>query len=143
VAIITKSSDDARLVRWMAGSVTAATWFVGTASWLVRGLNVADAATLGGMSALGGFLAWLIYHALSRRNNGIAIFGMAAIGALPPSHYVMSSPNEAFARQAVIIVGLVILAAAIGAFYRIRIGQNKRPTQSPLWDAEVDRPGPG
>jgi hypothetical protein len=143
VAIITKSSDDARLIRRLAIWSSAVMWFIGTASGLVRGLNVANAATLGGMIALGGLVAWLIYHALSRRNNGIAIFGVAAIGALPSSHTVVSSAGEAFAREAVTIVGVVITSAGIGACLRSRGGQDKRPTQSPLWDAEVDRPGPG
>ena len=55
----------------------------------------------------------------------------------------MSNPYQEFANQAVIVVLMAVGAAAFGAFDRIRGGQNKRPTQSPLWDAEVDRPGPG
>ncbi len=95
-----------------------------------------------GHSTLGGLLAWLIYHALSRRNDGLAILIVAFIGALSTSQTEMFSPDEEFAKQSVNIIGLAIVAAAFGAFVRIRGGLNVRPTQSPLWDAEVDWPEP-
>ncbi len=130
-------------MRWFAVSISAATWFIGTLCALVRGLNVADSVALGGMSALGGLLAWLIYHALSRRNDGLAIFIVAFVGALSTTQTEMISPDEEFAKQSVNIVGLTIVAAAFAVFFRIRGGQRVRPTQSPLWDNDVDWPGPG
>ena len=143
MASITSSSDEARGMKWFAVSISAATWCIGTLCALVRGLNVADSVALGGISALGGLLAWLIYHALSRRNDGLAILIVAFIGTLSTSQTEMISPEEEFAKQSVNIVRLAIVAAAFGAFSRFRSGQYERPTHSPLWDAEVDRPGPG
>ena len=46
-----------------------------------RGQPLSHAATVAAVAALGGLITWAIYHAISRRDDGMAIF-VLALGAL-------------------------------------------------------------
>ena len=69
MAIITKSTVDAHLIRRMAVRMSPVTWFIGTVSCVGSGPERRRLGDACGHGRLGAFLAWLIYHALNRRNN--------------------------------------------------------------------------
>ncbi len=139
VAIITKSGVDARLMRRMLLRTSVVLWLIVTASRLLRGMNVADAAACGGICTLGAFVAWLIYRALRPRSYGHWIFVVAGPMSFCRTPNTMSILYYELGMQAISVVAMVILAAA---FETIPSEQTIQPKQSLLWDAEVDQPEP-
>jgi hypothetical protein len=130
-------------IRWSAVWMTAVVWVIGTVMITrLQGQTVARAAALAGLSALGGLVAWMIYHAISRRNDGLAIIMTALLGTVASSQRAIGPLKEEIAECAVRIVIFISMAVVFGAFLRNRPKRREQPIDSPLWDADFDRPIP-
>ena len=69
-------------IRWIAIAMTAWAWVIEIVVLTkFRGQPLSHAATVAAVAALGGLITWAIYHATSRRDDGMAIF-IRALGAL-------------------------------------------------------------
>jgi hypothetical protein len=62
-------------IRWMAIAMTPWAWVIGSVVLTQsRGQPLPHAATVAAVGAFGGLITWAIYHAISRRDDGLAIF---------------------------------------------------------------------
>ncbi len=128
----------------MALCATALLWVFGTLMVAqVHGQTLVGAATIAAVSALGGLIAWAIYHTISRRNNGLGIFTLAATVTLTTSHQNVLPLNEALTQQASAVVILALTSVVFGLMSRERPKGQGHTAGSPLWDAELDPPSPG
>jgi hypothetical protein len=67
-------------IRWMAIAMTPWAWVIGIVVLTQRrGQPLSDAATVAAVGALGGLITWAIYHAISRRDDGLAFFIFALV----------------------------------------------------------------
>jgi len=125
-------------IRWMAIAMAPFMWVVGTvAITQARGHPLPQAATVAAVGAPGGLIAWAIYHALSRRNDGLAIF-ILALGV--QNHTAILSLRGAVAVQIVSLLVTASLAVVSGLLVREPREPGVQPNDSPLWDPEIDPP---
>ncbi len=136
-------------IRWMATWITVLVWIIVTMMARVQGQTLAHASTIALVTVVGGLIAWVIYHTISRRNNGVGIFILAVAGAIPARDQIILSLNEELTRRT---FALTVLASAsfvygllhrYGVFVRRSRKANEQTDRSPLWDAEVDPPSSG
>jgi len=114
----------------------------------VPGQTLAGAATIAAATTIGGLIASAIYVAISRQNDGWAIFMMMALmGSMPSSDQIALPLTDEITKRAVNLLILAMLSVAMGLcvrwLNRARRSGNEATAQSPLWDAEVDPPSPG
>jgi hypothetical protein len=136
-------------IRWLAILMTLWTCALGTMMAMEAGRGFRSAATLATVSALGGLIAWAVYHLISRRNGGLGIFFMALVGTWDLRRPVIPPFEEALTDRALAIV-IMALVSVFGALVSVLFGLLARrhqkadgqPILSPLWDAEIDRPCP-
>jgi hypothetical protein len=137
-------------IRWTAIGATPWTWVTGIVVLTqFYGQPLSHAAIVGAVGAISGLITWAIYHAISRRDDGIIIFAFA-LSAATRDH---SSVKQAVV--AVIATGLATLSVAlvflllgkslrivfsplIRALFRKARADNSHATHSPLSDPEVD-----
>ncbi len=118
--------------------MTASTWVIGTVMMAqIQGLT--RAAIIAAVGILGGLILWTIHASLSRRTNGLAGFMIMALGTgvgqrdILPLKVVLTS-------QATAIVILSLVSSVFALLVRKPQKSDGQPTDSPLWDAEVDPP---
>ena len=96
-------------IRWTAIAMTPYAWVIGilvlTQS---RGQPLSHAAPVAAVAAFGGLITWTIYHAISRRDNGMAIFILALCALIMAD---IRSVREAVVSQ--IAMGLAALFAVL------------------------------
>jgi hypothetical protein len=109
----------------------------------VQGQSMAGAATIAVVSALGGLVAWVIYHMISRQNDGMVVIMMALFGITPKSGQMALTLNDEVTRQAVAFFILASMSVVMALFVRWRQKSEKATGRAPLWDAELDRPSHG
>ena len=141
-------------IRWMAIAMTPWSWVIGIVVLTQRlGQPLSHAAMVAAVGALSGLITWAIYHAISRRNDGLGLFIIALVNAV--------NMQDLSVRAAVVVqiaVGLAILSLLLvfipllGKLLRIAFVPLirvlfRRPrvddgqaTHSPLSDPEVDQP---
>jgi hypothetical protein len=135
-------------IRWMAIWVAAWLWvFEIYVLAQVRGQTLAGAATIAAATALGGLIAWAIYHALSRRNDGLMIFILASVGTVPRSDQIALPLTNELTQRVAHFISLAMLSVAMGLgvrwLNRERRSGKKATARSPLWDADIDNSTPG
>jgi hypothetical protein len=121
------------------GSCVVGTYLVAQ----VQGQSMAGAATIAVVSALGGLVAWVIYHMISRRNDGMVVIMMALFGITPKSGQMALSLNDEVIRQAVAFFFLASTSVVVALFVRRTRKGEEATGRAPLWDAELDRPSHG
>jgi hypothetical protein len=132
-------------IRRMALCMTVVGWALGTAviSWRNDRI-LGSAATLAALNALGGLIAWAIYHTISRRNDGLAIVIMAVFW----DAHARRNPTLLNDLTNSIVPLVVMASTSLVVSLLVRYGQFVRESRkgrgqkdsSPLWDAEIDRP---
>jgi hypothetical protein len=128
----------------MAIVLTVESCFIGT--YLVAQVqrqSMAGAATIALVNALGGLIAWAVYHVISRRNDGMVVIMMAVLGLTPRSGQMALPLNDEVTRQAVAFFILASMSVVMALFVRWRQKSEKATGRAPLWDAELDRPSHG
>ncbi len=131
-------------IRWVALAQAATQWLLGLyALAQTRGQTLSGEAILAAAAAVGGLIAWAIYHAISRRNDGLVILMMALLFNLPRPDSIALPLREELTKQSFPFIILVMLSIIVGLYNRERRNREKSPQSSPLWDAEVDPPSPG
>ena len=82
MAARSKSTSSHSQIRWMAIAMTLWSWVIGIVFLTQsRRLPLSQAAAVAAVSCLGGLITWAIYHAISRRDDGMAFF-IFALGGL-------------------------------------------------------------
>jgi hypothetical protein len=122
----------------MVSVMTALTWLSGTVGFSqFHSQSLTRAATVAAVRAVGALVVWSVYIATSRQKDGserilLAIF-LVGLVSLSPGH-------SGILGEATFILFLVFSMALAGLLVR-RLGKaGGRPTNSPLWDAEMDPP---
>ncbi len=106
-----------RIALWM----TPWAWVVGTAIIaLVDKQSVLRAAAVAAVGALGGLIVWAIYHAISGRNDGLAIFIMALTATVAPSRQMVHPLKDELIKGVMSSVILAVMSVVIGLFLRER-----------------------
>jgi hypothetical protein len=103
----------------------------------VRGQTLAGAATIAAANALGGLIAWAIYHAISRRNDGLMIFIFAFLGTVPRSDQIALPLTDELTKRAVDLNILAIVSVAMGLLNRWLYRERRKgaTARSPIRDA--------
>ncbi len=126
--------------RCLAIGSAALTWVIGTViGTQVQGQDLKSATTVAAVGALGGLLAWMVYHTISRQNNGLVIFVWSLVGM--NSRHILAW-NAALRDRFLMIAILMPICGLCGLLCREARKGDARPADSPLWDAEVDPPCP-
>jgi hypothetical protein len=120
----------ASVVVWLMGTVMLACFY---------GQNFGRASTVAGVSALGALVAWVIYHAISQRNDGIMIIIIATSGLGPTRGPMLRSLNDELTLRVLLGVVTCTLSIVFGLVLRKSGKHRGQSTDSPLWDADVDR----
>jgi drug/metabolite transporter (DMT)-like permease len=107
------------------------------------GLPLTQAATIAVVGALGGLMCWALYHAISRRDDGLLISIMALNLTAAPNPQVGHPLKGELTFRVILIVILAAMSVVFGLFLREPRKGEGQSTVSPLWDAEVDPPSPG
>jgi hypothetical protein len=142
-------------IRWLAVWMTPCTWVIGIVVLTQsRGHPLSHAATVAAVGAIGGLITWAIYHAITRRDNGMAIF-IVALCALSNTRDTLSVKEVVVLQIAmglatlsvsVVFVPLlpkllrIVFVPLLRVLFRKPRLDNGQATHSPLWDPEVDPP---
>jgi hypothetical protein len=115
------SSSPRTEVRQLAVVMIAICW-IGALVYLMatKGEPFPRAAALASVGATGGFLIWVTYHIISRRNDGILVFVSGLIVAICPAKD--SSLGQELARCVVDVVPMILLEGTTGSF----LGEEQR-----------------
>ena len=127
-------------IRWMAIVMTPWAWVLGTVmSVQFYGQTLNRGAIVAAVGALGALLAWASYHAISRRNDGLAIF--IVVLSATCFHPLPTLPlSQVVTMQTFVIVVLAVGFSAFGVIFRAPREGDGKTTGSALWDAELDSP---
>lgn len=137
--MIAKSGlSESRLsIRLLATATGALVWLIGTAMLMrLYGQPFPRAAILACISATAALLAWVNYHAISRRNDGLAIIMLSPFAAFQGARL----PIKEFAASQIVL--LAVLSSLAGVLARVLykpLASNGKPSGSPLYDSEYDR----
>ena len=125
-------------IRWMAIVMTPWMWVVGSVIlMLYGGQPLHHAVPIGAMGALGGLIAWAIYHGISHRNDGLGIFIMALVAQNQPA---IRTLRAAVAIQIISIIIISALAVAFSSIIRKPQRDEGKATDCALRDPEFDLP---
>ena len=114
----------------MAIWTTSLVWVVGTlAMAIVVGQTPARAAAVAALTSLDGLIAWIIYHAISRRNDGLLLIMMPVLGLGARCHAALPLKEE-LARWAVSVVVWASVSFGLGLYLRDRPKGRGRPSSS-------------
>jgi hypothetical protein len=154
VGASSKNTSSHAPIRWMAVAMTPWTWVVGIVLLTqFRGQPLLHAAMVAAVGAFGGLITWAIYHAISRRDDGMAIFILAGCALITP--YTMSVMEAVLRQIAMSLAALFVLVVSTplgGKLLRIVFNpllrvlfrkprvDDGQANDSPLFDREVDRP---
>jgi hypothetical protein len=139
-----KAATTRRQIWIMAIVLTGVSCVIGT--YLVaqvQGQSMAGAATIAVVNALGGLVAWVFYHAISRRNDGMVVIILAALGLTPRSGQMALPLNDEVTQRAVAFFILASMSVVAALFVRRPRKEEEATGRAPLWDAELDRPSHG
>jgi hypothetical protein len=118
--------------------MTALAWLIGT-MMMAQNHGLARGATIAALGVLGGLIVWLIHCSISRRSNGLA--GCYILTLAPcMNQQVTASLQVALKLQASVIVALALLVVLLDLLTRKPHESVGHPTDSRLWDSEVDPP---
>jgi hypothetical protein len=132
----TPSSTRAEM-RYLAIAVSVMNWAMGTVM-LVQSQRQAFArpALPAGISALGGLLAWAVYHAVSRRNDGLIIV-MGGLATTMGLRDLLALPlGQQLSMQVRLIAVWVCLSVVFGLLARKLYGAHVQAPASALREAE-------
>lgn len=100
------------------------------------------AVAIASFGAIGGFLIWRMYHAISGRNDGLAILILAMVTTTGPAERPVQPLSHELAICVIVLIPQVIMTAALGWYFAGRPEKYPKPAESPLGDIELDGPQP-
>jgi hypothetical protein len=137
---LTKRCNSERLRIRLCALLVASTIWVVPAAFLAPSVGASRAAIFALIGSFGGLFAWAVYHVISGRNDGLAIMlsltVVAMNGSMQPSVHSMKTE---LARRAVMIVVMAIFSVPLAFFVRRYGKRQAKPSDSPVWDAELDQ----
>ena len=97
-----------------------------------QGFQWPRAAAIASMIAIGALVAWFIYHAISRRDDGLAIFIITLTSSGTMGRRSPLPLQEEVLRAAVGVIVAILGSCIVGLFLRVRWKGGPKPAKPPL-----------
>lgn len=140
-----KSTWTRQQIRRVAVLLTPWCWVSGaTGMVVVGGETIPRAAAVARVGAIGGLIAWALYHAISGRADGLAFLITTKFGPATPQPGARLPLGTVLEGRILLTAWSTLVAIGVGIFLRLRSRRKADPraAASPHWDAEVDRSPP-
>jgi hypothetical protein len=126
-------------LRWTAAGLSVCVWLIGIVMGLRGGHTLGRASAMAVIPAVSGFVAWALYHTISRRNDLLAIL-FVAIGTAVIQREDISPGHELASR-----LGMMVILSLVSCFYGLLFRMSPRqkgqkPVSSSLGYDEIDGP---